>query len=176
MVAVYWLTATSARHASQGWIGRVKAQLASRGLPEPSHLNSYQHFLRFGNAMLDKVASWRGELRLDHDVVFAEGAKAALGVESPQGKLLLASHLGDVEACRALAQLDGTKTINALVFSENAQRFKQIMQEMAPQAGLNLLPVNDIGPDTAIVAQREAGSRRVGGDCRRPHCREAPAG
>ncbi len=155
VVAVYWLTATSARHASQGWIGRVKAQLASRGLPEPSHLNSYQHFLRFGNAMLDKVASWRGELRLDRDVVFAEGAKAALGVESPQGKLLLASHLGDVEACRALAQLDGTKTINALVFSENAQRFKQIMQEMAPQAGLNLLPVNDIGPDTAIVLKEK---------------------
>ncbi|MDV2862578.1 glycosyltransferase family 2 protein [Phytobacter ursingii] len=155
VVAVYWLTATSARQASQGWVARVKAQLALRGLPEPSRLNSYQHFLRFGNAMLDKVASWRGELRLDRDVVFAEGAKAALGVESPQGKLLLASHLGDVEACRALAQLDGTKTINALVFSENAQRFKQIMQEMAPQAGLNLLPVTDIGPDTAILLKEK---------------------
>lgn len=155
VVAVYWLTATSARQASQGWIARVKAQLALRGLPEPSRLNSYQHFLRFGNAMLDKVASWRGELRLDRDVVFAKGAKAALGVESPQGKLLLASHLGDVEACRALAQLDGTKTINALVFSENAQRFKQIMQEMAPQAGLNLLPVTDIGPDTAMLLKEK---------------------
>lgn len=155
VVAVYWLTATSARQASQEWIARVKAQLALRGLPEPSRLNSYQHFLRFGNAMLDKVASWRGELRLDRDVVFAEGAKAALGVESPQGKLLLASHLGDVEACRALAQLDGTKTINALVFSENAQRFKQIMQEMAPQAGLNLLPVTDIGPDTAMLLKEK---------------------
>ncbi|VTP17492.1 Undecaprenyl-phosphate mannosyltransferase [Phytobacter ursingii] len=155
VVAVYWLTATSARQASQGWVARVKVQLALRGLPEPSRLNSYQHFLRFGNAMLDKVASWRGELRLDRDVVFAEGAKAALGVESPQGKLLLASHLGDVEACRALAQLDGTKTINALVFSENAQRFKQIMQEMAPQAGLNLLPVTDIGPDTAMLLKEK---------------------
>jgi predicted LPLAT superfamily acyltransferase len=46
-------------------------------------------------------------------------------------------HRGYVEACRALAQLQGGKTINALVFSENAQRFKQIMTEMAPQAGLN---------------------------------------
>lgn len=155
VVAVYWLTATSARQASQGWIARVKAQLAHRGLPQPAHLNSYQHFLRFGNAMLDKVASWRGELRLGSDVVFAPDAKAALGVESPQGKLLLASHLGDVEACRALAQLDGTKTINALVFSENAQRFKQIMQEMAPQAGLNLLPVTDIGPDTAMLLKEK---------------------
>ena len=70
-------------------------------------------------------------------------------------RLLLASHLGDVEACRALAQIEGSKTINALVFSDNAQRFKQIMQEMAPQAGLNLMPVTDIGPDTAIALKEK---------------------
>lgn len=81
---------------------------------------------------------------------FRLGAEEALNVNSPYGKLLLASHLGDVEACRALAQLQGSKIINALVFSDNAQRFKQIMQEMAPQAGLNLMPVTDIGPETAI--------------------------
>ncbi len=29
------------------------------------------------------------------------------------------------------------------------------MQEMAPQAGLNLLPVNSIGPDTAILLKEK---------------------
>lgn len=29
------------------------------------------------------------------------------------------------------------------------------MEEMAPQAGLNLLPVNDIGPDTAILLKEK---------------------
>ncbi len=105
--------------------------------------------------MLDKIASWRGELQLGRDVLFAPGAEAALNVSDPRGKLLLASHLGDVEVCRALAKIQGYKTINALVFSENAQRFKQIMQEMAPQAGLNLLPVNSIGPDTAILLKEK---------------------
>ncbi|WP_431224923.1 glycosyltransferase family 2 protein [Serratia sp. L9] len=151
VVAVYWLTAHQARQASKSWIRRVRTQLASRSLPIPAHLNSYSHFLRFADAMLDKIASWRGEMRLGHDLVFAPGAEAALDVESSKGKLLLASHLGDIEACRALAQLQVHKTINALVFSDNAQRFKQIMAEVAPQAGLNLIPVNDIGPDTAIL-------------------------
>ena len=105
--------------------------------------------------MLDKIASWRGELHLGRDVVFAPGAERRLNVSDPRGKLLLASHFGDVEACRALAQLQGSKTINALVFSDNAQRFKKIMEEMAPQAGLNLLPVNDIGPDTAILLKEK---------------------
>lgn len=155
VVGVYWLTASTARKASQSWIRRVRAQLIARRMPVPSNLTSYQHFLRFGGAMLDKIASWRGELHVGHDVVFAPGAEDTLNVRDPRGKLLLASHLGDVEACRALAQLQGSKTINALVFSDSAQRFKQIMEEMAPQAGLNLLPVNDIGPDTAILLKEK---------------------
>ncbi|MDW2643033.1 glycosyltransferase [Citrobacter sp. HN-141] len=155
VVGVYWLTASTARKASQSWISRVRAQLIARRMPVPSNLTSYQHFLRFGGAMLDKIASWRGELHIGRDVVFAPGAEETLNVSDPRGKLLLASHLGDVEACRALAQLQGSKTINALVFSDNAQRFKQIMEEMAPQAGLKLLPVNDIGPDTAILLKEK---------------------
>lgn len=155
VVGVYWLTASTARKASQSWIRRVRAQLIARRMPVPSNLTSYQHFLRFGGAMMDKIASWRGELHVGCDVVFAPGAEETLNVSDPRGKLLLASHLGDVEVCRALAQLQGSKTINALVFSDNAQRFKQIMEEMAPQAGLNLLPVNDIGPDTAILLKEK---------------------
>ena len=108
-------------------------------------------------ALLDwqQAISWRGELKLHRDIVFAPGASEALNIAAPQGKLLLASHLGDVEACRALAQLEGSKIINALVFSENAQRFKQIMSEMAPEAGVNLMSVTDIGPDTAIAIKEK---------------------
>ncbi len=155
VVGVYWLTAATARRASQQWITRAREQLAARQMPIPPTLTSYRHFLRFGEAMLDKIASWRGELQFGRDVVFAAGAEETLNISDPRGKLLLASHLGDVEACRALAQLHGSKTINALVFSENAQRFKQIMAEMAPQAGLNLMPVTDIGPETAMLLQEK---------------------
>ncbi|WP_318362622.1 glycosyltransferase family 2 protein [Enterobacter sp.] len=155
VIAAYWLTAFPARRASQKWLSRVRTMLIARNLPVPPGLNSYRHFLRFGEAMLDKVASWRGELQMGRDVHFAPGAQAALGLDDPQGKLLLASHLGDVEACRALAQLDGSKTINALVFNENARRFKQIMEEMAPEAALNLIPVTHIGPDTAMLLKEK---------------------
>lgn len=155
VVGVYWLTATTARHASQHWLARVREQLRVRQKPVPANLTSYQHFLRFGQVMLDKIASWRGELHVGRDITFTPGAEALLDLRNPQGKLLLASHLGDVEACRALAQLNSSKVINALVFSDNAKRFKQIMEEMAPQAGLNLMPVTDIGPDTAMLLKEK---------------------
>ncbi|WP_318367909.1 glycosyltransferase family 2 protein [Enterobacter sp.] len=155
VVAGYWLTAHTARRASNLWLERVRTTLIERGQPVPGKLTSYRHFLRFADAMSDKIASWRGELHMGRDVQFAPGAEAALGRDEPEGKLLLASHLGDVEACRALAQLEGGKVINALVFNENARRFKQIMQEVAPQAGLNLIPVTHIGPDTAILLKEK---------------------
>lgn len=155
VIGVYWLTARGPRQASRHWLARVRQQLIVRRLPIPPRLTSYHHFLRFGHSMLDKVASWRGELQFGRDVVFAPGAEQALNVGHPQGKLLLVSHLGDIEACRALAQLDNIKTINALVFNDNARRFKQIMEEMAPDAAINLLPVNHVGPDTAILLKEK---------------------
>lgn len=155
VVAVYWLLARRARAASQQWLNRVKTRLVEQNRPVPPRLNSYFHFLRFSQSMLDKIASWRGELQPGKQIQFAPGAQEHLDLTSPQGQLLLASHLGDVEVCRALAQLQGDKTINALVFHENAQRFKQIMEEMAPQAGLNLIPVNDIGPETAMLLKEK---------------------
>ena len=155
VVGCYWLTAATARKASQNWLSRVRSKLLSQNQPLPVRLNSYYHFLRFGHAMLDKVASWRGDLQLGRDVIFAPGSEDVLDVSDGRGKLLLASHLGDVEVCRALAQLKGGKTINALVFSENARQFKQIMEEMASQAGLNLIPVTDIGPETAMMLKEK---------------------
>ncbi len=155
VIGVYWLIARPARQASRQWIAQVKQTLAQREMAEPPRLNSFFHFMRFGHAMLDKIASWRGELQLNRDIVFAPGASDALDMTAPQGKLLLASHLGDVEACRAMAQREGSKVINALVFSDNARHFKQIMEEMAPQAGINLIPVTDIGPETAIAIKEK---------------------
>lgn len=156
MVGVYWLTAAHARKASQYWLTRVRTQLTSRQRPVPSRLTSFHHFLRFGEAMLDKIASWRGELQFGRDVVFAARAQKRRSTSRRQrANCCWPLHLGDVEACRALAQLQGSKTINALVFSDNAQRFKQIMDEMAPQAGLNLMPVTNIGPDTAILLKEK---------------------
>lgn len=60
VVAVYWLLARRARAASQQWLNRVKTRLAEQHRPVPPHLNSYFHFLRFSQSMLDKIASWRG--------------------------------------------------------------------------------------------------------------------
>ena len=155
VVGYFWLTGRVQREASKQYLARLKHRAQQQSLPLPANLNSYRHFLRFASAMLDKVASWRGDLRLGQDIVFAPGAEAVIDAPSAEGKLILASHLGDIEVCRALAQLDGQRVINALVFSEHAQRFKQVIEGITAQAGINLLPVTEMGPETAMLLKEK---------------------
>lgn len=155
VVAVYWLSGRAARAASQQWLTRVQAVAHQQQIALPRPLSSYRHFLRFGNSMLDKVASWRGDLQWGRDIDFAPDAEAVIRAAEGKGQLILASHLGDIEACRAMAKQVSGLVINALVFTDNAQRFRAVLESIAPQAGVNLLPVSDIGPDTAILLQQK---------------------
>ena len=155
VTAVYWLCAHDARRASQDWLDRVRRILRQNHRPVPGTLGSYRHFLRFGQAMIDKIAGWRGELSIGKEAVFAPGAEALLDGSDRRGALVLASHLGDVETCRALARRNGHPVVNALVFHENARRFQAIIEEVAPQAGLHLLSVSSLGPETAVLLKEK---------------------
>lgn len=155
VIAFYWLTGSAQRKASQAWLRQVIDYAQRQNIVLPKPLSSYRHFLNFGQAMLDKIASWRGDLRWGKDIDFAPGARDVVERGRQKGQLILASHLGDIEVCRALAQQVSDLVINALVFTENSQRFKQVLEEIAPQAGVNLIPVTDIGPDTAIMLQQK---------------------
>lgn len=155
VIAFYWLTGGAQRRASQAWLRHCQDYAHQHDISLPKPLSSYRHFLRFGQSMLDKVASWRGDLRWGKEIDFAPGARDAIEQSRQRGQLILASHLGDIEVCRALAQQVSDLTINALVFTDNSQRFKQMLEEIAPQAGVNLIPVNDIGPDTAMMLQEK---------------------
>lgn len=151
IIAGYWLVAHQARRASKEWLFQVKQQLTLSARPLPAPFTSYHHFLRFGRSMLDKLACWQGEMHLHQEIVFAEQSEACLTAHQGRGTLILASHLGNIEACRALAMRNNTQKIHAIVFHEHAQQFKKIMEKVAPDSSINLLPVTDMGPDTAML-------------------------
>ncbi len=156
VIGFYWLSGGAQRNASRQWLQTLSEHARQQRVLLPAGpRNSFHHFLRFGQSMLDKIASWRGDLRWGKEIDFAPGAQAALQADKPGGRLILASHLGDIEACRALAQQVSGLVINALVFTDNAQRFRQVMEELAPEASKYVIPVSDIGPDTAILLQQK---------------------
>ena len=152
VIAVFYVTAKEARVRSREFLEAVKAERARRGMAaEP--LSVYRHFYNFGQTLLDKVAAWQGSLRLEHEVQFAAVAEAVLNADPGMGKVLFTSHLGDIELCRALITLNGGREVTALVFHENAARFKAVMEEFAPQSKVNLIALKELSPALLVTLQ-----------------------
>ena len=108
----------------------------------------YQHFIAFGYCVLDKLVSWM-ENELSYNSFEGEQIFKELE-QNDSGAVLIGSHLGNLEYCRALSRSATQKTINAVVFTEHAENFNRILKEVNPEFDINLIHVKDFGVDTAI--------------------------
>ncbi|MGL4469499.1 MAG: glycosyltransferase family 2 protein [Aeromonas hydrophila] len=155
VIGYFWLTGRAQRQASQGYLTRLESFANASGVTLPAEpRSSFRHFLRFGEAALDKLAGWRGDITEQQvELVGAEHYQAA--INSGQGVLLLGSHLGDLELCRALGSRKQGLRINALVFTRHAARFNALLKQINPDSHLNLIQVQELGADTAILLKEK---------------------
>lgn len=154
VMAYYYLRGGSVKDASGDFIQQVNAYARIKGIQLPEKLTTYRHLVSFGETMLDKLAAWRGD--------FSDKNLTVHGIEHYQtlaqrekGIVLLGSHLGNLELCRALSRRHTHLKINALVFTEHAERFNTVMKTVNPQSEVNVIQVSKIGPDTAILLQQK---------------------
>ncbi|CDT54179.1 putative acyltransferase [Vibrio coralliirubri] len=150
----YHLTGKRARNASEQYLFQLKAYAEQQNIELPAELTSYNHLLSFGHTMLDKLAAWKGDFSADNLTIHGQDQFESM-VANKQGVLILGSHLGNIELCRALGRRHSNIKINALVFTEHAERFNSVMKAVNPQSDLNLIQVTSMGPDTAILLQQK---------------------
>ncbi|PTP84910.1 glycosyltransferase family 2 protein [Vibrio splendidus] len=150
----YHLTGKRARNASEQYLFQLKAYAEQQNIELPEELTSYNHLLSFGHTMLDKLAAWKGDFSVDNLSIHGQEQFESM-VANQQGVLILGSHLGNIELCRALGRRHSNIKINALVFTEHAERFNSVMKAVNPQSDLNLIQVTSMGPDTAILLQQK---------------------
>ncbi|USP10979.1 glycosyltransferase family 2 protein [Aeromonas dhakensis] len=155
VIGYFWLTGRTQREASRAYLARLETFANAQGVALPAEpRSSFRHFLRFGEAALDKLAGWRGDItEQEVELVGAEHYQAA--INSGKGVLLLGSHLGDLELCRALGSRKQGLRINALVFTRHAARFNALLKQINPDSHLNLIQVQELGADTAILLKEK---------------------
>ncbi len=118
VVAYFYMTAGSARHASHDYLEAVRTRLAREGRPVPPGMNVFQHVVAFGNGVLDKLAMWAGALPAS-SLEFAD-APVLEQFSDGRGVLFIGSHHGNLEVLRAFGeQVQGLK-VNALVSTRNS--------------------------------------------------------
>jgi len=159
VIAYYFLTKKQARNASIHFLKKIRAQ---GGISSAAHLPywSFKHFLHFGDGLLDKLAVWVSDIG-EHDIEFEQLDDFLRTVEKGSGALIISSHLGNQEICRALANKNNNIKLNILVHTKHAEKFNQLLGETNKNNHLNLLQVTDVSPATAIMLQDKLNAGEV---------------
>lgn len=158
-VALYYvLTNTTARRASRQYLQQL-AIFQNRD-PVVSWRMIYAHMYAFGVSSIDKIVAWSDEINRS-DVTFHGEPLFHEILDSGRGALLIGSHHGNLELCRAMGEKGGKFRINAIVFNKNALKFQQILRKAAPNIDMNLIHVENMGIDTAILLKEKVDAGEI---------------
>jgi len=146
--AYFFAASRRARAASRDYLARVAAFAPDSGIG-PGALNVYRHFLSFARSIVDKQDAWLG--RIDYSKVGLEHhATMRTMAQGARGVLVIGSHLGNLELCRALATLNRQVRLNVLVHTRHSRRFNRILG-MAGATQVELLQVTELSVATALM-------------------------
>lgn len=124
VVLYFYLTDRRTRRSIADYQRRLSR--AYPALRMPRHAPVYRQYLAFSDALLDKFDVWQGKINIsDVDLVDIDGLNAQM--KAGPGQLLIGSHLGNLELCRALAEREQKLTLNVLVHSKHAQAFNALL-------------------------------------------------
>jgi len=148
VVGYFFLFGTQARRS----IGEYQARLAAFSQrPElgPSRGSVFAQFIAFGQALLDKLDVWNGRLPLNEvQLVDPDQLNRQLR-QGGRGQLLLGAHLGNLEVCRALAEMGDQVRLNVLVHTRHARQFNRLLEKTNARY-LHLIEISALDPATML--------------------------
>jgi predicted LPLAT superfamily acyltransferase len=142
VVLYFFLFKTQQRQASLQFLRRC---YEAGGLPRPPGTwASLRHFFHFGQAVLDKLVAYNGGIHVE-DVEFRGEERVQAVLDSGRGALLLGSHLGNLEICRALAQFRPGLRLRVLVHTRHAKNFNRLLARLDAESQVSLQQVTELG-------------------------------
>ena len=133
-------------------IGQYQQRLADwsgQSALRPTRRRVFGQFMAFADALLDKLDVWNGRLKIE-DIDIIDPALLRNQLRAERGQMLVGAHLGNLEVCRALAELGEKVTMNVLVHTKHAEQFNRLLGE-AGASHLRLIQVSELNP--AVMLQ-----------------------
>lgn len=146
VMVYFYLRLGTARRASLDYLER----LAGRRGWAARHRRSLRHFLAFGDCLLDKALAWCGRLPLDRLTIHGLESVEA-GLTSGRGAVLLVSHLGNLELCRAVAQRAPHIRMTVLTHTRHTPRFNRLLATLNPDSQADLVQVTEVTAATGVL-------------------------
>ena len=148
IVLYFFLFGTRARRSS--WLYQQRlADWSGRNELRPTRWRVFGQYMAFADALLDKLDVWNGRLKIE-DIEIVDPALLRNQLRGERGQMLVGAHLGNLEVCRALAELGEQVTMNVLVHTRHAEQFNRLLCE-AGASHLRLIQVSELNP--AVMLQ-----------------------
>ncbi len=148
VIFYFYLTGTVARRSSKQYLKSLQEHFVE--VPE---LSSFQHFMQFADAILDKLNSWSSNS--DIKVLVKEPKVWSEIRNLPTGAIFLGAHMGNLDACRNGSKEVMGGALNALMLTENASKFISLIKQLSPEFEKQVISVSSVGPETAILLQEK---------------------
>lgn len=152
VIAYFVVSSKEARRSSAIFWSKFYAYQGINKRPTFFHI--YRHFYEFGLGAIDKIACWMGDIKRN-DVILHNQELFQQVVEQGKGAVFIGSHLGNLELCRAIGEQSEEFKINAVVFNKHAPKFQQALSKSNKKVDINLIHVESMGPETAILFKQK---------------------
>ncbi|QBL10694.1 acetyltransferase [Rheinheimera sp. D18] len=152
VLAYFFLKDRSARNASLDFLQQVH-QFKGADSPfkhKPGYWQSYLHFWQFAQAALDKIDGWLDRIPRSK-VTYGGSLPFENIVYSGKGALIIGSHLGNQEVCRALVRSKYPIKINVLAHTQHTAAFNRILKESSSDVDLRLIEVTELTPAVSVM-------------------------
>lgn len=145
-MAYYYLSKRDARAASKEYLQQIEPYLNA---DKRRGLSSFNHFLMFGEILMDKLLVWMGKILRD-DVEFETPGTIREIETERKGGIIIVSHVGNFEVCSALANQIPDLNLTILIYTRHAQKFNKLMKRVSGSTDVEIMQVTDISPITAM--------------------------
>lgn len=159
IISYFFLSNKAARAHSKKFLQRVHdwkqnsdktAGSNNEHAKPPSLKDSFNHFMNFGNAIIDRFRSWTDDFGQDN-LQFEDRQDIYDCIAKGRGGVILGSHLGNVEICRALADKVPELKMNVLAFHDNSAQIKRLMKNLDMRVDMEIIEVSSVDPSTAML-------------------------
>ncbi|HUA79364.1 MAG TPA: glycosyl transferase [Dyella sp.] len=150
IVLYFFASARSARRHIRQYQTYLAAWSGNASL-QPNLGSVFGQFMAFADNLLDRLDVWRGRLRFEQvQLIDPAGVRARLlrSRHGGRGELLVVTHLGNPDVCRAMAELSEQVPLNVLVHNRHVAQFNRLLGE-AGDRSMRLIQVSEL--DTAMM-------------------------
>jgi predicted LPLAT superfamily acyltransferase len=150
IVLYFFASARSARRNIRQYQSYL-AEWSGNPAHGPTMHRVFGQFIAFADNLLDRLDVWRGRLRFEQvQMIDPSGVRPRLlrSRQGERGEMLVVTHLGNPDVCRAMAELGEQVPLNVLVHNRHVAQFNRLLGE-AGDRSMRLIQVSEL--DTAMM-------------------------